>query len=29
VVPAHVVHAGNLAALGDRFARVVRADDLP
>lgn len=28
VVPAHVVHAGNLAALGDRFARVVRADDL-
>jgi nicotinamidase-related amidase len=28
VIPAHVVHAANLAALGDRFARVVRADDL-
>jgi nicotinamidase-related amidase len=28
VVPARVVHEANLAALGDRFARVVVADDL-
>ena len=28
VVPAGLVHAGNLAALGDRFARVVNADQL-
>lgn len=28
VVPADQVHAANLAALGDRFARVVRADQL-
>lgn len=28
VVPADQVHAANLAALGDRFARVVHADEL-
>lgn len=28
VVPAGLVHAANLAALGDRFARVVQADQL-
>jgi nicotinamidase-related amidase len=28
VVPASVVHAANLAALGDRFARVVHAGEL-
>ncbi len=27
-IPAPVVHRANLAALGDRFARVVMADDL-
>ena len=28
LVPARTVHEANLAALGDRFARVVRAADL-
>ncbi len=28
VIPARVVHEANLAALGDRFARVVMADDV-